>query len=232
MARSGFATQASSRSADRSTFITKTYAHLVLAVLTFMGIESFLLNSEAARGLASSLFSNWIVIFMGFMLISWVATRFAHSKSKAVQYGGLGLYVVMWSIMFLPLMMLAQQMAHGENDLIFKASMITLSGFFALTAIAFVTRKNFSFLRGFIMWGGFIAIGLIACSFIFGLSLGVWFSAAMVGLAGAAILYDTSNVIHEYDEDQYVGAALQLFASLALMLWYVLQLVMSFSGDD
>ena len=82
------------------------------------------------------------------------------------------------------------------------------------------------------MWGGFIAIGLIACSFIFGLSLGVWFSAAMVGLAGAAILYDTSNVIHEYDEDQYVGAALQLFASLALMLWYVLQLVMSFSGDD
>ena len=49
----------------------------------------------------------------------------------------------------------------------------------------------------------------------------------MIGLAGAAILYDTSNVIHHYREDRYVAAALQLFASVALMFWYVLRLFMS-----
>jgi hypothetical protein len=48
----------------------------------------------------------------------------------------------------------------------------------------------------------------------------------MIGFAGAAILYDTSNVLHHYPEDRYVGAALQLFASVALMFWYVLRLFM------
>ena len=82
------------------------------------------------------------------------------------------------------------------------------------------------------MWGGVLALILIACSFIFGLSLGIWFSVAMVGFAGAAILYDTSNVIHEYRDDQYVGAAVQLFASFAMMIWYVLRIVISLAGDD
>ena len=53
---------------------------------------------------------------------------------------------------------------------------------------------------------------------------------AMVGLAGGAILYDTSNVLHHYPQDRYVGASLALFASVALMLWYVLRLFMA--SDD
>ena len=67
----------------------------------------------------------------------------------------------------------------------------------------------------------------IAGGAIFGFNLGTWFSVGMVGLAGAAILYDTSNVLHHYPEDRYVAAALELFASMALMFWYVLQLFLS-----
>ena len=110
--------------------------------------------------------------------------------------------------------------------------MITLSGFFALTAVAFLTRKDFSFLRSIIAFGGIMALILIAASFIFGLHLGVWFSVAMVALAGGMILYDTSNIIRHYPEDKYVGASLSLFASLAMLFWYVLRLVISFTGDD
>jgi FtsH-binding integral membrane protein len=43
----------------------------------------------------------------------------------------------------------------------------------------------------------------------------------------APFSYDTSNVLHHYPEDRYVGAALELFASVAMMLWYVLRLFMS-----
>jgi FtsH-binding integral membrane protein len=46
----------------------------------------------------------------------------------------------------------------------------------------------------------------------------------MIALAGASILYDTSKVLHEYPQDRYVGASLQLFASVALLFWYVLRL--------
>ena len=49
----------------------------------------------------------------------------------------------------------------------------------------------------------------------------------MIALAGGWILYDTSNVMLHFPEDRYVGASLQLFASVALMFWYVLMLFMS-----
>jgi FtsH-binding integral membrane protein len=67
----------------------------------------------------------------------------------------------------------------------------------------------------------------IVAGIVFGFHLGTWFSVAMVGLAGAAILYDTSNILHHYPDDRYVGAALELFASVALMFWYVLRIFIS-----
>ena len=72
-----------------------------------------------------------------------------------------------------------------------------------------------------------MALVLIAAGTLFGFQLGTFFSVAMVAFAGAAILYDTSNIIHHYSEDRYVAAALELFASVALMFWYILSLFLS-----
>jgi FtsH-binding integral membrane protein len=77
------------------------------------------------------------------------------------------------------------------------------------------------------MWGGAGAMLLIVAGVIFGFQLGVFFSVAMVVFAGAAILYDTSNVVHHFPEDRYVAASLQLFSSVTLMFWYVLRIFMS-----
>ncbi|NIW23720.1 MAG: permease, partial [Gammaproteobacteria bacterium] len=108
-----------------------------------------------------------------------------------------------------------------------SAAGVTLLGTGGLTVVAFVTKKDFSFLRGILVWAGILALVAIVGSVLFGFHLGTWFSVAMIGFAGAAILYDTSNVMHHYPEDRYVAAALELFASIALMFWYVLQLFMS-----
>jgi len=128
------------------------------------------------------------------------------------------------SILFVPLLWIANNVAPGA---ITSASAITFVAFAALTAVVFLTGKDFSFLRGLLFWGGIMALSLIVAGAIFGFQLGTYFSIAMVGFAGAAILYDTSNVLHHYPEDRYVAAALELFASVALMLWYVLRLVMN-----
>ena len=74
-------------------------------------------------------------------------------------------------------------------------------------------------------------MALIAISIFFGMHLGVWFTVAMIAFAAGYILYDTSNVMHHYQPNQHVAASLALFASVALMFWYVLQLFMSFSDD-
>jgi hypothetical protein len=101
-----------------------------------------------------------------------------------------------------------------------------------LTYIAFTTRRDFSFLGSILSLGGFVALGVIIASMLFGLNLGVFFAGLMVAYAGGAILYNTSNIMHQYRPDQHVAAALALFASVALMFWYVLQIVMSLASDD
>ena len=104
---------------------------------------------------------------------------------------------------------------------------VFLSSFPVVTAIAVLTRKDFSFLGGLLRWGFIVAIVLIVAGVLFSFELGTFFAVAMIGLAGAAILYDTSNILHHYPEDKHVAASLQLFASVALMFWYVLSLFLS-----
>jgi FtsH-binding integral membrane protein len=133
-------------------------------------------------------------------------------------------FVVAEAIIFVPLLYIAML---TQPAVIESAAGVTLLGTAGLTAVAFMTRKDFSFLRGLLMWGGMLALVAIAGGVLFGFELGTWFSVAMIGFAGAAVLYDTSNVLHHYPEDRYVGAALELFASIALMFWYVLRLFMS-----
>ena len=54
----------------------------------------------------------------------------------------------------------------------------------------------------------------------------------MVLLASISILYSTSNIIHHYGTEQYVAASLGLFASVALLFWYVLRIIMMIRGSD
>ena len=210
----------------RAAFIARTYQHLLGAIFGFVGIEVLLFQSGAAETIARAMLSvNWLFVLGAFMVASWLASRAAHrSSSLPVQYMALTGFVVAQALIFVPMLYIANSMAAG---IIESAAMVTLLGFGALTVVAFVTRKDFSFLRGVLMYGGILALVLIVAGGIFGFQLGTFFSVAMVGFAGAAILYDTSNVLHHFPEDRYVGAALELFASVALMFWYVLRLFMS-----
>jgi FtsH-binding integral membrane protein len=47
----------------------------------------------------------------------------------------------------------------------------------------------------------------------------------MIALAGGSILYQTQTIIRRYPAEAYVGAAVQLFASVMLLFWYVLRLL-------
>jgi len=115
----------------------------------------------------------------------------------------------------------------GESNLLSQAAILTLALFAALSAVVLITKKDFSFLKSILSVGFIIAIGLIIAGMIFGFDLGLFFSGAMVVLAAGSILYQTSNLVHKYHTDQYVGAALGLFSSLMLLFWYILRIFMS-----
>jgi len=112
------------------------------------------------------------------------------------------------------------------------AAIITGLLFLGLTVTAFTTKTNFSFLGGILKIGSFVALGIIAASCIFGFTLGLLFSGVMVAFAAGAILYTTSSIIHDYNTDQHVAASLSLFASVALLFWYVLRILIALTSRD
>ena len=211
---------------SRSTFIWRTYGHVAGAILGFGAIETYLFNTGIGQRMAVAMLGfNWLLVLGAFMIVGWLASHVAHRvDSKPLQYAALAGFVLAEAIIFVPLLYMAMV---KEPAIIESAAGVTLLGTAGLTAVAFITRKDFSFLRGILVWGGILALVAIAGSVLFGFHMGTWFSVAMIGFAGAAVLYDTSNILHHYPEDRYVAAALGLFASIALMFWYVLRLFMS-----
>ncbi|MCP4691657.1 MAG: permease [Desulfobacterales bacterium] len=215
----------------RSVFIRKTYQHLAVAILAFVGIEYVLINSPLAPAMARMMTSgySWLIVLAAFMGVSYIANKWAYSStSRGMQYAGLALFVVAEAVIFVPLLLIASLYA---PDAIPMAGLFTLLLFGGLTFTAFTSGKDFSFLGGILRIGGFVALGVIGASILFGFSLGIIFSAIMILFAAAAILYDTSNIMRHYNTDQYVAASLSLFASVALLFWYILQFLMALSSD-
>ncbi len=224
---------AQAQPAERASFVRKTYLHLAGAILAFIGVEAFFFVSGVADVMIGALqFGgrlSWFVVLAAFMGVSWLANKWARSQvSTSTQYLGLLIYIVAEALIFIPLLYVAAQFGGGA-DTILKAGIVSLGLFAGLTAVVFITRTDFSFLGSILAIGGFVALGFIAASLVFGFSLGSLFAFVMVAFAATAILYSTSNVLHVYHPTQYVAASLSLFASVALLFWYVLTI---FSSDD
>jgi hypothetical protein len=210
---------------DRSDFIWKCYAHVVGGILAFAAVLGYLVSSGIAIQIAPAMMNNWLMTMGAFMLVGWGASHYAHRLvSKPAQYAAFAVLVVAEAIIFSPMIIFAYLQ---DPSIIDSAAGVTVLGCTGLIATAMITRKDFSFLRGMLVWGGMLALAGIVASIIFGFQMGTWFSIAMIGFAGAAVLYDTSNIMLHYPQDRYVAASMALFASIALMFWYVLRLFMS-----
>lgn len=218
---------------ERAAFIRSTYLHLGFAILAFIALEWVLLQQEWVPALIGKMTGGmgWLIVLGAFMGVSWLANTMAMSAtSKGAQYAGLILFVVAEAIIFLPLLYIAA--FYAKDPLVIQKAGITTGCIFGgLTFAAFATGKDFSFLRGFLMVGGFVAMGIIIVSIIFGFTLGTIFAGAMAIFASVSILYSTSNVIHHYRTDQAVAASLSLFAGVALLFWYILRIFLAFGRD-
>ena len=213
---------------EQATFYRKTYSHVAIALLAFIVVEAILINT-VPESLIFSMVSSpfvWLFILGGFWLGSMLANKWTQAQDKSTQYRGLGIYVLLEAIIFLPMIYIAIDLSDGLA-IISQAGIITLSLFAGLTAVVFLTRVDFSFLRTILVVGGFLALGLIVAGALFRFDLGLWFSVAMVALAAGGILYETYNIKNVYSTDQYVAAALQLFSSVMLLFWYVLRILLS-----
>lgn len=212
-------------------FYKKTYTYLAFSVLLFVVVEYLFLQMDfiVKIGLQMTQGWTWLVVLGLFMFVTNYAEKMAlKTNDKKMHHIALFIYVIAEAFIFVPLIFVAMQVGAMEGtNVLTQAAIMTLALFTGLSAIVFMTKKDFSFLSSILTLGGFLAIGLIVAGMLFGFQLGLWFSVGMVALAAGSILYQTSNMIHRYEEDQYVAASLGLFASLMLLFWYIISIFLN-----
>jgi len=215
---------------ERAAFYRKTYTHVAGGVLVFILFEYLLLQSDTIVEFMLSMTEGykWLLMLGGFMF----ATNYAESMAlrttdKNKQYLAYGIYIFFEALIFVPMLYIAMFYMESGKEILYQASIVTLALFTGLSAVVLMTKTDFSYLKTGLTIGFFIAIGLIIAGSIFGFNLGLWFSVGMCLLAGGSILYQTSNLVKNYGIEDYIPAALGLFASLMLLFWYILRIFMS-----
>jgi hypothetical protein len=214
---------------ERAAFLVRVYQHLGLAVAAFIVFETVLFMSGIAEAMydffARSGGAAWLILLGGFMIAQWFVSNSVNKlDDPGAQYAGLFGTAAAQSFIFAPFLYYVFNVNPDGGSDVWAAAAVTGIMFAALTVVAFVTRRDLSFLRPIVMWGFVAALGLIIVSVIFGMQLGLLFSVAMVALSGAAILYQTQDIVRRYPAWAHVGAAVALFGSLMTMFWYVLRI--------
>ncbi len=213
----------------RRAFMVKVYQHIALAFAVFVGLEVALFNGGIAERLFEMFFidgggGSWLLLLGAFMVVNWFAGQAtAALDNPSKQYAGLFAIAAAYSVIFAPFLFYVFNY-QGAGTVV-SAAVITAIGFAVLTVIALTTATDLSFLRPIVMWGFGLALVAIIGAVLFGFNLGTWFSVAMIGVAGAAILYQTQSAQRTFPEEAYVAAAAGLFASIMTMFWYVLRLL-------
>ncbi len=239
--------------ADRAAFFRRTYglvaigfaAFAVLLYVFFQGFEFHRGVPGFGSGIAASVFGGlqsmmsslgvWSMLLV--MLAFWGATTVAQSlafnrSSRATQYAGLGLYVILEALIFIPLIgyvIISSVDKNGVShavDVLRPAGIVTFGMIAGLTALVFMTNLDFSFLKVAIVLGSFAALAVVIVAAIAApnIQLGTWFSIAMIVLMATVILYQTNEIKHTMETDQHVAAAFVLFSSFVTLLFYVIRL--------
>jgi uncharacterized protein len=210
----------------RTAFMGRVYARLVAGVAAFVLIELYLFTSGLAFTITEFVFStSWLLILGGFMVVSWLANSVAlRATSPGSQWGGYLLLVAANAVIFAPMLVIAEIQVPGT---VAAAGQYAVGGFVILSVIAHRSARDFTWLGATLRWFGVLALVAIVLAVLTGSDLGTWFSLAMIGFAGAAILYETQVILRETPPGRETVAAMALFSSLALLFWYVLRLLMS-----
>jgi modulator of FtsH protease len=120
----------------------------------------------------------------------------------------------------------------GGPALVMQALGCTALVFFGLSAYALTTRKDFSYMGGFLMVGLLVAVvAMIANIFLNIPALSLTISAAVVMIMSGLILFDTSRIING-GETNYIRATVSLYLDIYNLFIHLLHLLTALSGDD
>ena len=196
-------TQATSRALNPEAHKVLRNTYMLLGMtLAFSALTAFF-------ALATGLRLNIFVFFIGAYGLMFLTHKLADSIW--------GLLAVFGFTGFMGLSLgpiLSMYLGAGMGSVVVSALSMTAIVFFGLSAVALVTKKDFSFLGKFLLVGGLVLIaGIIANLFLGLANLHLALSAGFVIFASALILFQTSEIVHG-GETNYIRATVGLFVAI------------------
>jgi FtsH-binding integral membrane protein len=198
----------------RISFLGKTYGMLALC------IASGSVGAYLSMGAAFPAEHPWMMLFAmigGIFLVQAVRHKPVINLVTLIGFGALTGLAISPLVGFV---------AAKSGMLVTQAYMTTAVAFAGLTIYTFLSRKDFSFLKGFV-WTGLIAMIVLGLSNYFFFESGTMalaISGMGVLLFSAFILYDTSSILRDYPDDEFIAAALTLYLDVFLLFEHVLYL--------
>ncbi len=220
---------------DRIAFIQKVYLMTLTGLAVFFAVGGglaggALLQIEPMLSIVVAMSKlHPLIYFLLFLGLSFGAQRLAMvpGLNVAVFYGFAG------ALGLLSTALIAVAGSVGGLAILAQALGLTVLTFGALTAVVFITKKDFSFLGSFLMVGMILAIvstlALIVANMMgfqvgmLSVALTIFTTLVFVGY----ILYDTSNILHRYSTDMVVPAALALLVDFVMLFRLILSLLLS-----
>lgn len=197
---------------------------------TYLLLGMTLAWSAGVAGVATAMnapYPGFLLTLGGFFGLLFAVRRTADS--------GWGLFWVFAFTGFLgytlgPVLNVYLHLANGPV-LVTSALATTALAFVGLSAYALITRKDFSFLSGFLVVGFFVLMGAVVLSWLFELSaFHTAISAGFVLFASAAILFQTSAIVHG-GETNYLIATVVLYTQIYNLFLSLLQIFAGFGED-
>jgi FtsH-binding integral membrane protein len=189
---------------ERTGFIRKVYALFFLGIL--FGIGGVLLGFAlpAVRvGIAQSPFIALILMIGGVFAAN--ALRLKPGINIVALLG----FTTLTGLIISPAM---AAFAYYNPTSIVQAGVLTVGIFGGLTTYVFVSKKDFSFMRGMVVTGLIIVfLSALLNMFIASSAFGFAISVAALLLFSGFVLYDTSNIIRRYPTNEYIAGALSLY---------------------
>ncbi len=189
---------------ERMSFVRKVYALFFAATLFAVGGAGLGLSFRPLLVFAFEHPFIMLIIMLGGVMGAQ-AVRHVPGLNLVALFG----FTTLTGVMISPLLYVLSQTNPGS---ILQAGVLTVGIFGGLTAYVFVSKKDFSFMRGMLTVGLVVVVLAAILNFFVGSgAFGFAVSAAALILFSGFVLYDTSNIIRRYPTNEYVQGALSLY---------------------
>jgi FtsH-binding integral membrane protein len=207
----------------RADFIRRVYSLFFTSLLVTVGVGALC----AQPGVAPTLIGMLPVLLIGGFIVG-IIMAFTR-RTTGVNLGLFYLYSAIQGAIVGPVLVMLERYAPGVGA---QAAFLTAAVFGGLSLYALQSKRDFSFLGGFLFVAliGLLVAGIVMF-FVHSSAIATLYSFIGVLIFSGYVLYDTSMIMRNLGPDEAVAGAISLYLDFINLFWFILRLLLAFSGN-